>query len=212
MYALTELLVCGECGTPYRRCTWTASGKKKIVWRCINRLDYGKKYCHHSPSLEEQKLHFMIMESIKEVAKRNSELLRILETHIAAAIQGDIPDDNSVNIEIRINEIDKEFNDLLNNLSVDTELNEKMESRITDLMIEKHALESELQYIRDSATKAQKAKSRLDELMVVISGLSNHPLTYDDKMIRKIIDCIEVQSDRIKISFTGNICCEQSIY
>ena len=58
LYALTELLVCGECGTPYRRCTWTASGKKKIVWRCINRLDYGKKYCHHSPSLEEKKLHF----------------------------------------------------------------------------------------------------------------------------------------------------------
>lgn len=211
MYALTELLVCGECGTPYRRCTWTASGKKKIVWRCINRLDYGKKYCHHSPSLEEQKLHFMIMESIKEVAKRNSELLRILEAHIAAAIQGDIPDDNSVNIEIRINEIDKEFNDVLNNLSVDTELNEKLECRITDLMNEKHALESELQYIRDSATEAQKAKSRLDELMVVISGLSNHPLTYDDKMIRKIIDCIEVQSDRIKISFKGGICSEQVI-
>lgn len=28
-YALTELLVCGECGTPYRRCTWTAKGKRK---------------------------------------------------------------------------------------------------------------------------------------------------------------------------------------
>lgn len=134
-----------------------------------------------------------------------------METHIAAAIQGDIPDDNSVNIEIRINEIDKEFNDVLNNLSVDTELNEKLECRITDLMNEKHALESELQYIRDSATEAQKAKSRLDELMVVISGLSNHPLTYDDKMIRKIIDCIEVQSDRIKISFKGGICSEQVI-
>lgn len=43
-YALTELLVCGECKTPYRRCTWTMKGQKKIVWRCINRLDYGKKY------------------------------------------------------------------------------------------------------------------------------------------------------------------------
>ena len=51
-YALTELLVCGECGSPYRRCTWTASGCKKIVWRCINRLDYGKKYCHDSPTIE----------------------------------------------------------------------------------------------------------------------------------------------------------------
>lgn len=46
-YALTGLLICGECGTPYRRCTWTMRDKnKKIVWRCINRLDYGKKYCN----------------------------------------------------------------------------------------------------------------------------------------------------------------------
>ncbi len=30
-YALTELLVCGECGTPYRRCTWTSGGQKRIV-------------------------------------------------------------------------------------------------------------------------------------------------------------------------------------
>lgn len=31
-YALSELLICGECHTPYRRCTWTTTdGKKKIV-------------------------------------------------------------------------------------------------------------------------------------------------------------------------------------
>ncbi len=43
-FALTELLVCGCCGSPYRRCTWSKNGKKRIVWRCISRLDYGKKY------------------------------------------------------------------------------------------------------------------------------------------------------------------------
>ena len=30
-YALSELLVCGECGTPYKRCTWARNGKKRIV-------------------------------------------------------------------------------------------------------------------------------------------------------------------------------------
>ena len=28
-YALTELLFCGNCGTPYRRTTWAKNGKKK---------------------------------------------------------------------------------------------------------------------------------------------------------------------------------------
>lgn len=40
-YALTEVLKCGECGSRYKRVTWTSSGKKQIVWRCVSRLDYG---------------------------------------------------------------------------------------------------------------------------------------------------------------------------
>ena len=43
-YALTERLICGECGTPYKRCTWNIRGKRKIVWRCVSRLEFGKQY------------------------------------------------------------------------------------------------------------------------------------------------------------------------
>ncbi|HBT64252.1 MAG TPA: hypothetical protein DEB10_06285, partial [Ruminococcaceae bacterium] len=56
-YALSELLYCGDCGTPYRRCTWRKNGKVRIVWRCISRLDYGTKYCKKSPTLDETKIH-----------------------------------------------------------------------------------------------------------------------------------------------------------
>lgn len=76
-YALTELLVCGECGTPYRRCTWTTRDKKKkIVWRCISRLDYGKKYCKHSPSIEESVLQNAIMDAILKMAKKIQKSLK----------------------------------------------------------------------------------------------------------------------------------------
>ena len=62
-YALSELLVCGECGTPYKRCTWARNGKKRIVWRCVSRLEFGTKYCHTSPTLDEDKLHRAILEA-----------------------------------------------------------------------------------------------------------------------------------------------------
>ena len=65
-YALSELLVCGECGTPYKRCTWARNGKKRIVWRCVSRLEFGTKYCHDSPSMDENKLHQAILEGINE--------------------------------------------------------------------------------------------------------------------------------------------------
>ena len=35
-YALSERLVCGECGTLYRRCTWKKNGKSRVVWRCVS--------------------------------------------------------------------------------------------------------------------------------------------------------------------------------
>lgn len=30
-YALSELLICRECGTLYKHCTWAQNGKKQIV-------------------------------------------------------------------------------------------------------------------------------------------------------------------------------------
>lgn len=66
-YALNEILVCGECGTPYRRVTWTQHGERRIVWRCISRLEHGRKYCKESPTLHEAPLHAAVMDAVSEV-------------------------------------------------------------------------------------------------------------------------------------------------
>lgn len=66
-YALSDRLVCGECGTLYRRCTWTRPDGKRVVWRCVSRLDYGKKYCHSSPTLDEAPLQQAIIAALNTV-------------------------------------------------------------------------------------------------------------------------------------------------
>lgn len=48
-YALTDILHCAVCGSKYRRVTWSKNGKSKVVWRCINRLEHGRKYCTGFP-------------------------------------------------------------------------------------------------------------------------------------------------------------------
>ena len=63
-YALSDRLVCGECGTLYRRCTWTSLGRKYPVWRCTSRLNYGTKYCRDSPTIKEEPLQAAILEAI----------------------------------------------------------------------------------------------------------------------------------------------------
>ena len=73
-YALSELLICGECGTPYKRCTWARNGKKRIVWRCVSRLEFGTKYCHNSPTLDEDKLHRAIVTALNEYGAIRAEI------------------------------------------------------------------------------------------------------------------------------------------
>ena len=73
-YALSELLVCGECGTPYKRCTWARNGKKRIVWRCVSRLEFGTKYCHSSPTLDEDRLHRAIVAALNEYGAIRAEV------------------------------------------------------------------------------------------------------------------------------------------
>ena len=63
-YALSGLLFCGECGTAYRRVVWTQHGEKRAVWRCSSRLDYGKKYCKESPTLDEAPLQQAVLAAV----------------------------------------------------------------------------------------------------------------------------------------------------
>ena len=202
-YALSELLICGECRTPYRRCTWTAKGKRKIVWRCINRLDYGKKYCHHSPSIEESLLQDAVMRAIMQTARQNAEVLKTLKIHIGMGLTDEIIEDKTLDIQIRIAEIDAEFQKMLKAVSADN-ADGIDEERITELMNEKQRLTVQLEQYATMRQKRESAKSRLDEIYTILDGLQNHPMEYDDKLVRQLIECVVVESkEKIKVVFIG---------
>lgn len=202
-YALTELLICGECRTPYRRCTWTVKGQKKIVWRCINRLDYGKKYCHHSPTIEESVLQQAIMNAVMVTAKQNIEVLKTLKLHIGMGLDIEETEDKCLDIQIRIAEIDAEFKAMVQAISAQT-ADTFDDSRATALMNEKNKLLGQLEQIGVSKQKRENAKSRLNEIYTILDGLKNHPMTYDDQLIRQILECVIVESkEQIKVVFIG---------
>lgn len=210
-YALTELLVCGECGTAYRRCTWTSGGKKRIVWRCINRLDYGKKYCRNSPTISEDIIQKAIMEVIKSVAMQNTYLLKILKSHIAMNLDCDNLGDRSLEINVRLAEIDAEFKKLLSSLSVDLDSNGLTESAIAELMIEKQSLEKELVNYT-SKDKQSPSESKLNEISHITQILKDQPLVFDNILIRQILECVVVQSkNQIKIVFKDGTEVEQTL-
>ncbi len=210
-YALTELLVCGECGTPYRRCTWTIKGEKKAVWRCINRLDFGKKYCHHSPTMEEAVLQEAIMTAIMRTAKESADVLGALKLHIGMGLKVEDTEDRSLDIQIRIAEIDAEFKTMLQAIATDT-VEDFDDQRATELMNEKSSLEQQLAQYSNAQQEKENAKSRLDEIFTILDGLENHPMEYDDRLVRQVLECVVVESkERIKVIFAGGLEVEQAI-
>lgn len=197
-YALTELLYCGECGTPYRRCTWSRDGKKKIVWRCVSRLDYGKKYCKNSPSVEESRLHNAIAAAITK--KANSEEINIggIMNHIESfGSQRDT--DGIIQRQRRIAEIEKVIDDLAR-LNSDEAQNGELDYKFSELYAELYSMKDELEEMQSDVSALD--GDMLNEMREVVTGLKNHPVEYDDKVVRQLIDCIKVMSaDMIKICF-----------
>ena len=197
-YALTELLYCGECGTPYRRCTWSRDGKKKIVWRCVSRLDYGKKYCKNSPSVEESRLHNAIAAAITK--KANSEEINIggIMDHIESfGSQRDT--DGIIQRQRRISEIEKVIDDLAR-LNSDEAQSGELDYKFSELYAELYSVKDEIEEMQSDAATLD--GDMLNEMREVVTGLKNHPVEYDDKVVRQLIDCIKVMSaDMIKICF-----------
>ena len=210
-YALTELLVCGECKTPYRRCTWTISGQKKIVWRCISRLDFGKKYCHNSPSIEESVLHRAIMRAIMDTALKNSDVLKMLKLHIGMGFEENTTEDNALNIQVRIAEIDAEFKAMLSGVSSDT-VDAFDDAKASALIIEKTELQKQLEQLHEIQQKRINTKHRLDDIYTILDGLKNRPMEYDDQMVRQILECVTVDSkEQITVIFIGGLKIKQSL-
>ena len=197
-YALTELLYCGECGTPYRRCTWSRDGKKKIVWRCVSRLDYGKKYCKNSPSVEESRLHNAIAAAITK--KANSEEINIggIMDHIES-FGSRCDTDGIIQRQRRIAEIEKVIDDLAR-LNSDEAQSGELDYKFSELYAELYSVKDEIEEMQSDVSALD--GDMLNEMREVVTGLKNHPVEYDDKVVRQLIDCIKVMSaDMIKICF-----------
>lgn len=201
-YALSERLVCGECGTLYRRCTWTVRGEKKIVWRCVSRLDYGKKYCKESPTMEEGMLQGAIMDAINSVISPKE----VLADQLSEAMQQEIlalPGSSLTLGEVkrRLEEREAEFQQLL--AMADNGGTEAHLSRFSTLSSEITELKRQQEELASLLRTNSRANLRLHKAMSAVDQLDHHMTEWDEQMIRQIVHTVKVISaERIKVILT----------
>lgn len=144
--------------------------------------------------------------AILKMAKENADVLKILKSHIAMGLNADDINDNSIELQIRIAEIDAEFSKLITSTNIENENDDDRETLMEKLLTEKNQLKRQLEEIELLKKNKELTMSRLDEIYSTIDLLRNHPITYDDQIVREILECVVVESKyRIKVIFKGGV-------
>ena len=210
-YALSERLVCGECGTLYRRCTWTQKGEKRIVWRCVSRLDYGTKYCHNSPTMKEANLQQAIMNAINsQVGTKESVVHQIMEAMEQELITSPSSNMSLGEIDRRLQGLKEEFRSLLAVVSNGNK--EDYTDRFRRITMETTRLKEERERISTHLRNNQSTQIRMQKIKAAAEQMEHEIMQWDESMIRQLIHTVEVISaGRIRVILTDGTIVTQDV-
>lgn len=212
-YALTEVLQCAECGSRYRRVTWTAHGRKKIVWRCISRLDYGTKHCKDSITVEEEALHGAVVRALNRFhAEDESTYLTLMKATIGEAIGINGGSEEIDLLTRRIDALNKRMLDLVNETVAAGKDVESSEDEFKDISDQIEQLNRRIAAIQESIHKDGSRQARLEEIQSIIAERNANETQYDDSIVRQMIECIKVHNDgKLTIIFGGGYEIEETL-
>jgi DNA invertase Pin-like site-specific DNA recombinase len=211
-YALTELLICGNCGTPYKRVTWSKRGKKKIVWRCISRLDYGTKYCKSSPTVDEERLQAAVLKAINTMMSNRERLIGILKTNLEITLsEKSSGATNPYAIENRIRELQDSMMELVA-VAAKAGNAESYEDQFKEISEEIKSLQKTLEQYQAEQNGPDELARQIDDICKALEDAPFEITEYSNNIVRQFIDTIKVvNEDKLLFIFKGGITMEQPL-
>lgn len=211
-YALTELLICGNCGTPYKRVTWSKRGKKKIVWRCISRLDYGTKYCKSSPTVDEERLQAAVLKAINTMMSNRERLIGILKTNLEITLsEKSSGATNPYAIENRIRELQDSMMELVV-VAAKAGNAESYEDKFKEISEEIKSLQKKLEQYQAEQNGPDELARQIDDICKALEDAPFEITEYSNNIVRQFIDTIKVvNEDKLLFIFKGGITMEQPL-
>ena len=212
-YALSEVVHCGECGSRFRRCTWRRDGETRVVWRCVNRLDHGVKYCSDSPTIMETNLHDAIVRAVnrfyKEDAGTYKTLLKV-SLNDALGLGGGTEKINL--LTRRVDALNRKMMDLVNETVADGGSVESKDAEFKEISDEIEQLNAQIEAIKEAMESDRDSEKRIREISEQVDRLQNGMEKYDDTTVRQMIECVRIYADgKTEIIFGGGIVIEEHI-
>ena len=175
------------------------------MWRCMSRLDYGKKYCTESITVDEQALQRAIVRALNRFnIEDESTYLMLMKSTIGEAIGINGGSDEIDMLERRIDALNKRMLDLVT-LSVQEDNDaEDYEDDFKNISAQIEQLSKRITAIRENEGEDGELQARIKEIQDTIDKRKENKDTYDDSIVRQMVECIKVYHDgRLQIILGG---------
>lgn len=211
-YALTGLLLCGDCGQEYRRVTWSRNGKKKIVWRCSNRLTNGTKHCKKSETLEEGVLNRAVMEAINRITRGDGDFVGAFRQNVIRVIGSYYGEQEPDEYDEKIKEKEEEMVALIAENARVGSYTDEFDERYRRIAEEITILKEEQIEARRKKKLAASYEQRLRDMDSFLEKQTCQIPEFDNDLVRRLIASIKVVSaEKLIIQFQSGIVMEQEI-
>jgi DNA invertase Pin-like site-specific DNA recombinase len=187
-YALTGVLVCGDCGATFRRVVWNIQGRKEPVWRCRSRVTRDGDPCF-APTIHETDLHEAIIKAVQENFGSQNVVMNQLQQNITDVL-GDGTDTELENCDMRLRKLQEELVKRVN-----------AGKSYDGLAEEIRTLKDKRDKVLDNQAVQNEREKQIREMKEFLIEHSGEELEYDDSLVRKLIRKIVVNRHSLTIEF-----------
>ena len=211
-YALSELLICGSCGSSYKRTSKVAKGKTTYYWRCISRIEHGRTYCKDSAGIEEQMLHEAICRCLSKMMENSGEVFSLIQSNLSYAVSGNSAALDVFSIEKQMNEL-KEDIQQMTELAARTEGDpERYEVELKKMFDQLVILRGKLDLAKSQASQSDTVNAEVARIMNILKQTDMSFTEFDDVTVRRLVECIQVCGNKkIIVTLKGGYQAEEEL-
>lgn len=183
-----------------------------MVWRCVSRLDYGTKYCHNSPTLDEEPLQKAILTALNAAMSNKPALIQ----KITEAMEMELvpfPGENMslADIERRLSKLNDQTRVLVANAATAEDAS-VFTDQLKAVMDEAIALKAKRTLIQEQRQGNAQAMQRVQNAVTAVETAPAEITEWNESLIRQLVDTVKVVSaEQIVVCFRGGRQTEQSI-
>ena len=157
-------------------------------------MDYGKRYCHDSPTLREIPLQNAILAAINEAMSGKPVLLDRIKSAMSLEllpVQGQTM--SLADIDQRLAQLDAQFQSLLAE-AIDAADKERCNAKFAEILAEQTELKKQKESILQSSTDAERTCARLVQAEQALENAAPTVTEWSEPTVRQLVERVAVLS------------------